>query len=82
MNEVMQALGRIEGLLESEIALAKEHRDDDKRRFKEVHDILDEHDQEIAKAKGQKSVIVWLAGGGALAVSALVAAAGRFFGKG
>ena len=69
---VLQVLGRIEGKLDSEISLAKEHRDDDKRRFTEVHARLDEHATDIAKAKGAKGVILWLAGGGAVAISALV----------
>ena len=71
-DQIMQVLGRIEGKLDSEIKLAEEHRDDDKRRFSDVYTKIGEHDKEIANAKGQKSVILWLAGGGAVAISALV----------
>ena len=61
-DPVMQVLGRIEGKLDSEIELAKEHRDDDKRRFGEVYIKLGEHDQEIASAKGAKAALLWAAG--------------------
>lgn len=73
--DVLQLLGKIDGKLDQVIDSAKEHREDDKRRFSEVYSKLGEHDQEIAKAKGAKSVILWLAGGGAVAISALVSLA-------
>jgi hypothetical protein len=79
-DPVMQILGRIEGKLDSEIAMAKEHREDDVRRFTDVYKRLGEHDQDIAKAKGGKAVLVWLVGGGAAAVGALVAKMSKAFG--
>lgn len=68
----MQALGRIEGKLDSEIAASKEHREDDKRRFTDVYGKLDEHSEQIAQAKGAKGVILWLVGVGAAAIGAVV----------
>ena len=62
MNEVMQALGRIEGKLDSQIELATEHRADDVRRFTDVYKRLGDHDQEIAKAQGAKGALLWAAG--------------------
>lgn len=79
-NSILQALGRIEGKLDSEIAMAKEHREDDKRRFGEVYARLGQHDQEIAKAKGAKGVILWLIGGGAAAIATAVTLAAKAFG--
>lgn len=79
-TNVLQVLGRIEGKLDAEISLAKEHRDDDKRRFGEVYTKISEHDQEIAKAKGAKSVLLWLIGGGGVALGGLVALAAKAFG--
>lgn len=72
-DNIMQALGRIEGKLDAEINLAEEHRRDDVRRFTDVYKQLGEHDQEISKAKGAKGVILWFVGGGAAAISAAVA---------
>lgn len=69
---VMQALGRIEGKLDAEISMAKEHREDDKRRFGDLYTKHNEHSQQIAEAKGAKKVIVFLIGGGAAAIGALV----------
>ena len=43
-DPVMQVLCRIEGKLDSEIAMAKEHREDDKRRFSDVYGRLDKQD--------------------------------------
>lgn len=77
---VLQLLGRIDGKLDQVIESAKEHREDDKRRFGEVYKKLGEHDQEIAQAKGAKGVFVWLLGGGAAAISAGVAWAVNTFG--
>lgn len=74
-DPVLQILGRIEGKLDSEIALNKEHRDDDKRRFTEVHERLDEHAEAIASAKGAKGAIMWAVGliaGGVGAVASLL----------
>lgn len=70
--DVMQLLGRIDGKLDQVIDQAKEHREDDKRRFGEVYGRLDKQDEEINKAKGAKGVLLWLIGGGAAAISALV----------
>lgn len=72
LSVIQQLLGRIDGKLDQVIDSAKEHREDDKRRFTEVHARLDGHAEDIAKAKGAKGVILWLAGGGAVAISALV----------
>jgi hypothetical protein len=77
---VMQLLGRIDGKLDQVIDAAKEHREDDKRRFGEVYTRLGEHDQEIATAKGAKGVILWLIGGGAAAIGALAAVAAKAYG--
>ena len=70
--EVMQLLGRIDGKLDSVIESAKEHREDDKRRFTEVHKRLDEHADAISQARGAKGAILWIVGGGAAAISALI----------
>lgn len=77
---VLQLLGKIDGKLDQVIDAAKEHRDDDKRRFSEVYKTLGEHDQEIAQAKGAKGVILWLVGGGAAAIAALVVTVAKAFG--
>ena len=68
----MQSLGRIEAKLDAEITMAKEHREDDKRRFQDVYDRLDDHEKDINQAKGAKGMLVWLVGGGAAAIGALV----------
>lgn len=60
--EVLTLLGRIDGKLDQVIESAKEHRDDDKRRFNELHGRIDEHAEEINKAKGAKSALLWVAG--------------------
>lgn len=80
--EVMQLLGRIDGKLDQVIDSAKEHREDDKRRFSDVYDRIDAQDAEINKAKGAKGVILWLIGGGAAAIGGAVAMAAKAFGKG
>jgi hypothetical protein len=80
MNSVLQALGRIEGKVDEIKDSAKEHRDDDRRRFSEVYEKLGEHDQEIAKAKGAKGVILWLIGGGGVALGGLAVAAAKALG--
>lgn len=69
---IMQLLGTIDGKLDQVIESAREHREDDKRRFTEVHGRLDEHAEAIAQAKGAKGVIVWIVGLVAGGVSALV----------
>ena len=79
-DEIFQVLGRIEGKLDAEIEMAKEHREDDKRRFGEVYKTLGQHDQEISQAKGAKGVLLWLIGGGAAAIGGLVAVAAKAFG--
>ena len=68
----MQSLGRIEAKLDAEITMAKEHREDDKRRFSDVFNRLDRHEADINQAKGAKGMLVWLVGGGAAAIGALV----------
>lgn len=77
---VLQLLGRIDGKLDQVIESAKEHREDDKRRFSEVYSKLGEHDQEIAKAKGGKAVLLWVVGGGAAAVASFVTMAAKGLG--
>lgn len=72
MNEILQALGRMEGKLDQVIEQAKEHRADDSRRFTDVYGRLDKQDEEINKAKGAKGVILWMVGGGAAAIAAFV----------
>jgi hypothetical protein len=81
-DPIMQVLGRIEGKLDAEIQMAKEHRDDDKRRFGEVYQKLGEHDRDIANAKGAKGVIVWLIGGGLVSLAGSVYALFKVSGKG
>lgn len=71
-HNVIQLLGRIDGKLDQVIDAAKEHREDDVRRFTDVYKKLGEHDQEISKAKGAKGVFLWLVGGGAAAIGAAV----------
>lgn len=71
-HNVLQLLGRIDGKLDQVIEQAKEHREDDKRRFTEVHKRLDEHSEDIAKAKGAKGMFLWIVGGGAAAIGAAV----------
>ena len=61
-DPVLQSLGRIEGKLESIENMAKEHREDDVRRFTDVYKKLGDHDQEIAKAQGAKGALLWAAG--------------------
>lgn len=71
-DQIMQALGRIEGKLDAEITMAKEHREDDKRCFQDVYDRLDDHEKDINQAKGAKGMLLWLIGGGAAAIGAAV----------
>lgn len=78
--QVMQMLGRIDGKLDQVIESAREHREDDKRRFTDVYTKLGEHANDIAKAKGGKAVIVWLIGGGAAAIGGGVALLAQAFG--
>lgn len=60
--ELSQLLGRIDGKLDQVIEAFKEHRDDDKRRFGELYGKLDEHAEDINKAKGAKGALLWAAG--------------------
>jgi hypothetical protein len=69
---VLQLLGKIDGKLDQVIDQAKEHREDDKRRFSEVYTRLGQHDNDIAQAKGAKGVILWFVGGGSAAIAAFV----------
>jgi hypothetical protein len=69
---VLQLLGKIDGKLDQVIDQAKEHREDDKRRFSEVYTRLGQHDNDIAQAKGAKGVILWFVSGGAAAIAAFV----------
>ena len=79
--DVLQLLGRIDGKLDQVIESAKEHREDDKRRFNEVHGRLDEHAEDINKAKGAKGAVLWGAGLVAtVAGSAAAYAAKKLFG--
>lgn len=59
-QDMMRLLGSIDGKLDQALAAAKEHRDDDNRRFKEVFNRLDVQDAEINKAKGAKGAILWV----------------------
>ena len=61
-NSVMRLLGQIDGKLDQVIASATEHREDDKRRFTEVHKTLDDHSEDINRAKGAKGALLWAAG--------------------
>jgi hypothetical protein len=72
--EISRLLGRIDGKLDQVIDSFKEHREDDKRRFTEVHARLDDHAEDINKAKGAKGAIVWLVGLISGGISALVMA--------
>lgn len=74
---VLQLLGRIDGKLDQVIEAAKEHREDDKRRFTEVYSTLNEHAEDINKAKGAKAALLWVAGG----VAAVVGTAATFVAK-
>lgn len=79
-NAILQALGRIEGKVDQMVEAAKEHRDDDKRRFADVYKTLEDHAEDINKAKGAKGALLWLVGGGAAAIGALVAMAAKAYG--
>jgi endonuclease III-like uncharacterized protein len=78
-EDVQRLLGKIDGKLDQVIDTFKEHREDDKRRFKEIHGRLDEHAEDINKAKGAKATLLWLVGGGAAAISATVVYASKVF---
>lgn len=79
--EVLLLLGKIDGKLDQVIQTAEEHRSDDKRRFTEVHARLDEHAEDINKAKGAKGALLWSAGLVAtVAGSAAAYAAKKIFG--
>lgn len=73
-------LGRIDGKLDQVIKALDRHIDDDVRRFTEVYKKQGEHDQEIAKAKGGKAVLLWVVGGGAAAVASFVTMAAKGLG--
>lgn len=80
-DDIQRMLGQIDGKLDQVIETFKEHREDDKRRFTEVHARIDEHAEDINKAKGAKGMLVWLVGGGAAAIGGIVAMAAQAFGK-
>lgn len=80
--EIARLLGQIDGKLDQVISSAAEHRADDTRRFTEVYKWLGKHDEEINKAKGAKSVILWIAGVAGGLVSAAVTYAMKIKGGG
>ena len=79
-DDLNRMLGQIDGKLDQVIDTFKEHREDDKRRFTEVHARLDDHAEDINKAKGAKGVLLWLIGGGAATIGAGVAMVAQAFG--
>lgn len=90
-NAILQALGRIEGKVDEIKDAAKEHRDDDKRRFTELHHKVDEnrdeanrkfaeHAQDINQAKGAKGALMWVASGVAAFVGMAVTLIGKKMG--
>mgnify|MGYP001569823683 CR=1 FL=1 len=79
-TDVLLLLGRIEGKLDQVIETAEEHRDDDKRRFTEVYEKLDEHSNDINQAKGAKGALLWVSGIVAAVVSAAAGIAAKVFG--
>lgn len=79
-NDLLLLLGRIEGKLDQAITAAEQHRQDDIRRFTEVYDKLDSHEQDINQAKGAKGALLWAAGGVAAVASALATAAAKYWG--
>jgi Mg/Co/Ni transporter MgtE len=79
-EDVQRMLGKIDGKLDQVIDTFREHREDDKRRFTEVHSRLDEHAEDINRAKGAKATVLWLVGGGAAAVTSAVVYAAKAFG--
>lgn len=78
--DVLQLLGRIDGKLDQVIDSAREHRDDDKRRFTEVYVKLDDHERDINQAKGAKGALLWVAGGVAAAASVAISYAAKALG--
>lgn len=80
MNELAELLGRIDGKLDQVIKSVDRHIDDDVRRFGEVYKRLDSNDADINKAKGAKGAVLWLVGGGAAAIGAVIAMAAKAFG--
>jgi hypothetical protein len=71
-NEVMRLLGQIDGKLDSVVKNLDRHIDDDVRRFSDVYGKLEEHAEQISRAKGAKAMLLWLVGGGAAAIGAFV----------
>ena len=61
-DDLNRMLGQIDGKLDQVISTFQEHREDDKRRFTEVHKTLDDHSEDINKAKGAKGALLWAAG--------------------
>lgn len=80
MNSVLQALGRIEGKVDEIKDSAREHRDDDKRRFSEVYGTLNEHAAELNKARGAKAALLWVASGVATVAGMAAALAAKALG--
>ena len=79
-DQILTALGRIEGKLDAEIDLAREHREDDKRRFSEVYTLISGQAEDINKAKGARGAIIWIAGLIAAVVGGLVTMAAKKLG--
>ena len=79
-DQILTALGRIEGKLDAEIDLAREHREDDKRRFSAIDTVVAGLAEDINKAKGARGAIIWIAGLIAAVVGGLVTMAAKKLG--
>jgi len=74
-DNTQRSLGRIEGKLDGIGEALRTHVEQDARRFEAVFSALENHAEDINKAKGAKSALVWAAGGVAGAVSLIAGAA-------